>query len=72
MLRARLTADQRIDFAELVVLGAEVKARRLSAQVAAGAAARERLAEMIRARSIPVDLDAATEAKRLKLAPSDA
>jgi hypothetical protein len=68
-LRARLGGDERIDFAELVTLGAEVKARRMATEDAAAATARRRLAEMIRTGSFryAVDVEAADEVKRLGL-----
>jgi hypothetical protein len=68
-LRAKLGKGERIDFAELVTLGARVKARRLSADEEAARAARERLAEMVRTRSIPIDIEAADEVKHLRLIP---
>ena len=61
-LRARL-AGERIDFAELVVLGAAVKVRQLPDDAAAARAAADRLAVMVRRRSIPVDVEAAVEVK---------
>ncbi len=68
-LRAKLGEGERIDFGELVVLGAQVKARRLRTDDAAARAARERLAEMIRTRSFPyeMDVEAAEEVKHLGL-----
>jgi len=68
-LRVRLGGDERIDFAELVTLGAEVKARRMATEDAAAATARRRLAEMIRTGSFryAVDVEAADEVKRLGL-----
>ena len=68
-LRARLGEDERIDFAELVTLGAEVKVRRMATENAATATARRRLAEMIRSGSFryTVDVEAADEVKRLGL-----
>lgn len=66
-LRAKLGEGERIDFGELVVLGAQVKARRLRTNDAATRAARKRLADMIRTRSIPVDVKAAEEVKHLGL-----
>jgi hypothetical protein len=68
-LRARLGQGERIDFGELVVLGAQVKARRLQTDDAAAQAARKRLADMIRTRSFPYEMDvkAAEEVKRLGL-----
>ena len=61
-LRARL-AGQRIDFAELVVLGAGVKVRQLPDDAAAAKKAAGRLAEMVRARAVPIEVDAADEVK---------
>lgn len=61
-LRARL-AGQRIDFAELVVLGAGLKVRQLPDDVATAQEAAGRLASMVRGRAIPVDVDAADEVK---------
>jgi hypothetical protein len=61
-LRARL-AGQRIDFAELVVLGAGVKVRQLPDEAAAAQEAAGRLAAMVRDRAIPVDVKAAEEVK---------
>ena len=68
-LRAKLGEGERIDFAELVTLGAEVKVRRMATEDAAMATARGRLAEMIRTGSFryAVDLEAADEVKRLGL-----
>jgi hypothetical protein len=65
-LRAR-AGGERIDYAELVVLGARIKARQLPDDAGAARAAAQRLAEMIRHHAIPVDLDAADEVKRLGL-----
>lgn len=65
-LRARL-AGQRIDFAELVVLGAGVKVRQLPDDAAAARNAAARLAAMVRSRALPVDVDAAEEVKRAGL-----
>ncbi len=62
-LRARL-AGERIDFAELVVLGARVKTRQLPDDLAAARNASLRLAAMVRSRSIPADAVAAAEVKR--------
>ena len=60
---------ERIDFAELVMLGAEVKARRLVDEDAADEAALKDLAEMVRGGSFPfqVDVEAADEVKHLGL-----
>lgn len=70
-LRSKLGAGERIDFAELVELGARVKARRLRSEDAAATAARKRLADMIRTRSFPYEMDiaAADEVKHLGLIP---
>jgi hypothetical protein len=65
-LRARLTR-QRIDFAELVVLGAGVKVRQLPADAAAAREAAGRLATMVRERRVLVDVEAADEVKHLGL-----
>jgi hypothetical protein len=71
-LRARL-GEERIDFAELVILGARVKAHRLLGEVRETREARMRLAEMIRQGSGPaVDVAAADEVKRLGLIADDA
>ncbi len=68
-LRSKLGAGAQIDFAELVMLGARAKARRLVADDAAARVARERFAEQVRTRSLPyeVDVAAADEVKRLGL-----
>lgn len=68
-LRSKLGEGERIDFAELVTLGARYKARGLRADSDEDRAARKRLADMIRNRSIPIDVDiaAADEVKRLGL-----
>ncbi len=68
-LRARLGEGERIDFAELLAIGARAKARRLRADERAAGAALKRLAEMVRTRSFPyeMDVDAAGEVKRLGL-----
>jgi hypothetical protein len=57
-------AGQRIDFAELVVLGAGVKVRQLPDNAAAAREAAGRLAAMVRSRATPVDVEAADEVKR--------
>jgi hypothetical protein len=71
-LRAKLSEGERIDFAELLTLGAEVKARRMATEDAAAAIARRRLAEMIRTGSFryAVDVEAADQVKRLGLIAS--
>ncbi len=61
-LRARLDG-RRIDFTELVVLGARVKVRQLPDDLAAAQQAAGRLASMVRGRAIPVDVEAADEVK---------
>jgi hypothetical protein len=58
---------ERVDYAELVVLGARIKARQLPDDAKAARQAARRLAEMVRRRSIPVDVEAADEVKRLGL-----
>jgi hypothetical protein len=58
-LRSNLDEGERIDFAELVALGARVKARRLRSNSAETRAAAKRLADMVRGRSIPIALDVA-------------
>lgn len=65
-LHARLDGE-RIDYAELLVLGARTKARQLSDNARASREAALRLAEMVRRRSIPVDVEAAAEVKHLGL-----
>ncbi len=70
-LRAKLGEGERIDFAELVELGARAKARRLRVEEADSQAEREHLAERIRTGSLPYALDvaAAGEVKHLGLIP---
>jgi len=58
-LRGKLGEGERIDFAELVELGARVKARRMRTEDAATEVALKRLADMIRTRSFPYELDVA-------------
>lgn len=69
-LRAEL-GDERVDVAELVVLGARAKVRQLREDGPAAREARARLATMIRGRSIPVDVHAADEVKRIGLLHQD-
>ena len=70
-LRAKL-GEQRIDFAELLILGARAKARRLPDQSLKARQARNELAEWIRTGSGPdLDLAAADEVKRLGLIADD-
>lgn len=66
-LRAKLGEGERVDYAELVALGARAKARQLPDDEEKARRAREDLAAMIRTRSVPVDLRAAEEVKRLGL-----
>ena len=62
-LRARLDGE-RVDFAELVILGARAKARHLPDNTREAREAREQLAEWIITGSGPkVDVDAADEVK---------
>jgi hypothetical protein len=68
-LRARLDGA-RIDYAELVILGAQTKVRRLPENAKAADEAARRLAEMVRRGAIAVDMEAADEVKRLGLTPS--
>ncbi len=66
-LRAKLNGD-RIDFAELVILGARAKARRLPDQSLNARQARHELAEWILAGSGPqMDIAAAEEVKHIGL-----
>jgi hypothetical protein len=51
----------------LVVLGARTKVRQLPDDADAARAAAQRLAEMVRGGSMPVDVQAADEVKRLGL-----
>lgn len=67
-LRAKLGDSERIDFAELVTLGAQVKARRLSDQSEEARRARREMIDWILSGNGPkVDLEAAAEVKRLGL-----
>jgi len=67
-LRAKLGEGERIDFAELVRLGAEVKARRTADPSGEASRAREEIAQWIRTGNGPeVDVEAADEVKRLGL-----
>ena len=67
-LRAKLGEGERIDFAELVTLGAEVKARRMTDPSEEASRAREDIAEWIRTGNGPkVDVKAADDVKRLGL-----
>jgi hypothetical protein len=72
-LRAKLNGD-RIDMAELVILGARAKVRRLPVNAKSAREAAMSLAEMIRRRSIPIEVRAAEEVKvgdRLELIEQD-
>jgi hypothetical protein len=62
-LREQL-GDARIDFGELVTLGARQKAAQLRAAHDDTAARRRSLAERLRRREIPVDRSAAEEVRR--------
>jgi hypothetical protein len=68
-LRSKLGEGERIDFAELVTLGAEVKARRLSEVSPTARAARKRLIDDVLGGHSPVDISAAEEVKHLRLIP---
>ncbi len=70
-LRSELNGG-RIDFAELVVLGARAKARQLRGNGPRAREARERLVCMIRGGSLPVDVAAGNEVKELGLLRRDA
>ena len=67
-LRAKLGEGERIDFAELVTLGAQIKARRLADQSEEARRARREMIDWILSGNGPkVDLDAAAEVKHLGL-----
>lgn len=70
-LRAELDRE-RVDFAELVVLGARAKTQQLRANGPRAREARTRLASMIRGRSLPVDAAAADDVKQRGLLRRDA
>jgi hypothetical protein len=70
-LRSVLGAGDRIDFAELLTIGARTKMPRLRAHDDATRGARTRLAQMVRARALPVDLDAADAVKQVRLMRND-
>lgn len=65
-LRSQLR-EERIDFAELVILGARAKAQRLRGKDREAREARERLIEEVLHGTSQVDLQAAEEVKRLGL-----
>jgi len=69
-LRAALGRN-RIDFAELAVLGARAKLRELRQESPAVEAARRRLVQEIRHGTIELDVAAAEEVKRLGLLADD-
>jgi hypothetical protein len=60
----REIGDGRIEFGELVILGAQEKLARVRSERAGAAALRRRLSERIRAREAVVDLVAAEEVRR--------
>jgi hypothetical protein len=62
-LREQL-GDARIEFGELVILGAQQKAAQLRAAHDETAARRRALAERLRRRGLPVDRDAADDVRR--------
>ena len=64
LAQLRELVGARIDFAELVVIGARAKAASLRAEGAEVTALRDALAERILRRDIPIDLDAAEEVRR--------
>jgi len=67
-LRAKLGEGERIDFAELVTLGAQIKARRLADQSEEARRERREMIDWILSGNGPkVDLDAAAEVKHLGL-----
>ncbi|HEX3692863.1 MAG TPA: hypothetical protein VHU13_05920 [Solirubrobacteraceae bacterium] len=66
-LRAKLGEGERIDFAELVALGAHAKARRLEAESPKAHAARKRLIRDVLSGSGGVDVQAADEVKHIGL-----
>jgi hypothetical protein len=71
-LRAKLAEGERIDFAELVMLGAEVKVRRLADRSEEARQARGEIVDWILSGTGPkVDVDAADEVKYLGLNTPD-
>ena len=64
-LREELGDTGRIEFGELVILGANEKLARLRASRGDTAARRRQLAERIRRRDLPVDRDAADEVRHV-------
>jgi len=70
-MRAKLGEGERIDFAELLTLGAEIKARRMTDPSEEASRAREEIAEWIRTGDGPkVDVQAVDEVKRLGVVTS--
>ncbi len=55
---------ERVQFGELVILGAREKLARVRAEQAGLAGRRSRLAERVRSRALPVDPDAADRVRR--------
>ena len=55
--------DDRIELGELVVLGAGAKLAALRAEREGGAGLRQRLADRVRARNLPVSIEAAEEVR---------
>lgn len=66
-LRAKLGEGERIDFAELVMLGAKAKASRLDAESPKARAARQRLIREVLSGTGEVDVRAADEVKHIGL-----
>jgi hypothetical protein len=62
-LRRELGTD-RVEFGELVILGAAAKLTSIRAERDSGARLRQRLANRIRSRSLPVDVHAGELARR--------
>jgi uncharacterized membrane protein len=60
----RELGDQRVELAELVVLGAHEKLARLRSSRGEQHRLRQRLAERVRTRQLPVDPDAAEHVRR--------
>jgi hypothetical protein len=67
-LRRELGTD-RVPLAEVVILGAEEKVRRLRSERDEAAAAGRQVAEWIRTRTVPVDPEAADEVRRTGWTP---
>lgn len=58
------TGAERVNLSELVILGARVKAEAIRSADRVAANAIEGLADMVRSGSLPVDLEAAEQARR--------